>query len=121
MPTKLQEKVAEIYLESKLSGTKKSKGQMLKEAGASVSVQLSPTRFFASQGFDLSVDVLTKKLQIDRNSILVRLSEIAWDAKDKRSALSAIDLIAKVVGMYAPTKSQIDDIRDNRREIFKAQ
>lgn len=68
----------------------------------------------------LKIVELSERFRIDKNSRLVRLADIFY-SNDTRSVLVANDQITKILGEYAPTKQEIDDIRENRRDIFKVQ
>ena len=124
-PTKLQQQVADVFMENLLSGEKKkSKRQIIREAGGSFGMQVAPKKVFNTEGFkvatNLAMDIVAMRYGIDKNSRLVRLAELFYN-DDLRVALGAGDQITKILGEYAPTQSQIDDIRTNRKEVFKIQ
>lgn len=124
--TELQKKVAKIYIDDLIKGErKKSKAQMIKEAGGSRSVQVNPSVVFDAPGFriakEVSTDIVVKQLGITKNSRLSILAEMIHNNPDFRAVLGANDQITKILGEYAPVQQQVDDLRTNRNEIFKPQ
>lgn len=114
-----QKEAARIALESIQDGNKKTKGQILKEAGYPDNVARIPQVVFNSEGFKNAIKELTAALNIDKDSRLLRLAQLFWTAKTVRDAIEVNKEISKMQGDYAPVQVETKDFRKERENIFK--
>ena len=123
--TVLQEKAARIYAENLESGKNITRKEIIKMAGGGIASQQKSGEFFAKKGFRIALADLLHERGIDKETIFDKLAEIIHDTtidgriKDKDAVLKAITERNKMVGDYAPMKSQNEDIIVQREFIIK--
>ena len=75
------------------------------------------SKLLVNTGIKARLEELSKKSQlrygIDMERLVLRLKDLAYD-EDKNSSLKSIDMLIKIAGEYAPTKT------DSRVEITEA-
>ena len=111
MATQRQKKAAKIAVESILSKTPKTKGEILLEAGYSKDVAERPSTVWTAEGFQRELS----KLGDDK--YLRVLDAIATDASDKRACLESIKMIFQLKGRFE-TKINIT-ANEERDKVFE--
>lgn len=108
-PTLRQEKAARLYVES-ISGKEgiatKSKRQILTEAGYSKEMIKNPKKVFETKGFREAVMSKFRSAGITEDKIADKLNWLLDGASEGNhiATTNAIKEIAKITGLYAPTK-----------------
>ena len=110
-PTLRQEKAARLYVES-ISGKEgiatKSKRQILTEAGYSKEMIKNPKKVFETEGFREAVMSKFRSAGITEDKIADKLNWLLDGASEGNhiATTNAIKEIAKITGLYAPTKTE---------------
>lgn len=121
----IQRKAAKIWIDSMENEEKITGKEMARKAGAGIMYQENPKRIFDSRGFKLATAEILKELKFDKESKLQLLAEIANERtangtlKDKKAVIAAIAEGNKMLGDYAPTKQQNEDIITQRQILIK--
>jgi hypothetical protein len=111
MPTIKQKTAFKKVMENMEKGNPKTAGELLVESGYSSKASRIPSRVFKSDGFKELLD------QIDDNAILSRIYQILRD-DDKRSSLSAADMLLKLKDKYPAGKIKMGAL-DERDSVFE--
>lgn len=105
-----QKKAARLYTEaiSENGGERVSKGKILKESGYSKEMAKNPKKVFETQGFREAVLTELEKAGVNDKKIAERLNWLLEGGEDKNhiATTNAIKEVAKITGLYAPTKTE---------------
>jgi hypothetical protein len=111
MTTIRQKKAAKLAVECITTGTPKTKGEILLEAGYSKEISERPSTVWTAEGFQKELS----KLGDDR--YLRQLDQIATDSEDKRACLEAIKMIFQLKGRFE-TKISVT-AHEERDKVFE--
>ena len=100
MPTLKQKTAFKKMVKNIADGNPKSMGEIMIESGYEENSAIKPSQLTNSKGFQLLLS------RIDDEVILSRIKEILVDT-DKRSSLTAADMLLKLKDRYPASKSKV--------------
>lgn len=108
MATEKQKAALSNLVENRRNNNPKTLGEILLASGYSESTAIKPSQVMRSKGWQELLD------DINDDSLLKELKDVAHDKKDKRAKLQAIDMLLDLKGRYPNQKNEatfIDTIK----------